>query len=97
MKDVLKMTHDEMGDVMETWNKGELDCFLVEITRDILRFKDEDGKPLVEKIRDTAGQVCSFISFSTMLSILIDLVNFCRKELVNGLPSVLWTWELQLL
>ncbi|KAJ3362391.1 6-phosphogluconate dehydrogenase, decarboxylating [Kappamyces sp. JEL0680] len=56
MKDVLKMPHDEMGDVMEEWNKGELDCFLVEITRDILRFKDEDGKPLVEKIRDTAGQ-----------------------------------------
>ena len=58
MKDVLKMSHDEMGDIMETWNKGELDCFLVEITRDILRFKDDDGKPLVEKIRDTAGQVC---------------------------------------
>jgi 6-phosphogluconate dehydrogenase len=56
MKDVLKMSHDEMGDVMAEWNKGELDCFLVEITRDILRFKDTDGKPLVEKIRDCAGQ-----------------------------------------
>lgn len=57
MKDILKMTPDQMGDVMEEWNKGELDCFLVEITRDILRFKDVDGTPLVEKIRDTAGQV----------------------------------------
>ncbi|KAI8904348.1 6-phosphogluconate dehydrogenase [Gorgonomyces haynaldii] len=56
MKDVLGLTHDEMGDVFEEWNKGELDSFLVEITRDIVRFKDDDGKPLVEKIRDTAGQ-----------------------------------------
>jgi 6-phosphogluconate dehydrogenase len=56
MKDVLNLSHDEMADVLAEWNKGELDCFLVEITRDILRFKDEDGKPLVPKIRDTAGQ-----------------------------------------
>ena len=85
MKDVLKMTHDEMGDVLETWNKGELDCFLVEITRDILRFKDDDGKPLVEKIRDTAGQV------------ILIIYTYCvyRKEPVNGLRSVLWISELQ--
>ena len=38
------------------WNKGELDSFLIEITRDILKFKDEKGEYLVEKIRDTAGQ-----------------------------------------
>lgn len=56
MKDILKISHAEMGDILEEWNKGELDCFLVEITRDILRYKDEDGTPLVEKIRDTAGQ-----------------------------------------
>jgi 6-phosphogluconate dehydrogenase len=59
MKDVLKLNHDQMGDIFEEWNKGELDCFLVEITRDIVRFKDTDGTPLVEKIRDTAGQVFS--------------------------------------
>lgn len=39
------------------WNKGELDSFLIEITKDILAFKDTDGSPLVEKIRDRAGQV----------------------------------------
>ena len=38
------------------WNKGELDSYLIEITRDILGFKDEDGQPLVDKILDTAGQ-----------------------------------------
>ncbi|KAJ3104233.1 6-phosphogluconate dehydrogenase, decarboxylating [Physocladia obscura] len=56
LKDVVGLTHDEMGEVFEEWNKGELDSFLIEITRDILRFKDTDGSPLVEKIRDTAGQ-----------------------------------------
>ena len=43
--------------VFEDWNKGELDSFLIEITKDILAFKDSDGTPLVEKIRDSAGQV----------------------------------------
>ncbi|CAO3629042.1 unnamed protein product [Cunninghamella blakesleeana] len=52
----LGLSHDEMADIFEEWNKGELDSFLIEITRDILRFKDTDGKPLVTKIRDTAGQ-----------------------------------------
>ncbi|RKO85444.1 6-phosphogluconate dehydrogenase, partial [Blyttiomyces helicus] len=56
LRDVVGLTHDEMGDVLEEWNKSELDSFLVEITRDILRFKDDNGKPLVESIRDTAGQ-----------------------------------------
>ncbi len=46
-----------MADVFTEWNQGELDSFLIEITRDILRYKDTDGSPLVEKIRDAAGQV----------------------------------------
>jgi len=45
-----------MGNVFDEWNKGQLGSYLIEITRDILRFKDEDGKPLAEKILDTAGQ-----------------------------------------
>lgn len=56
MKELLGMTPDEMHEVFKEWNKGELDSYLIEITRDILAFKDEDGKPLVEKILDTAGQ-----------------------------------------
>lgn len=36
----------EMADAFDEWNKGELDSFLIEITRDILRYKDADGKPL---------------------------------------------------
>ena len=56
MKDCLGMTPDEMAEVFKEWNKTELDSFLIEISADILAFKDTDGKPLVEKIRDAAGQ-----------------------------------------
>ena len=56
MKDLLGMNHDEMQKVFADWNEGELDSYLIEITRDILGYKDEDGKPLLEKILDTAGQ-----------------------------------------
>lgn len=56
MKDLLGMTADEMHEVFKDWNKGELDSYLIEITRDILAFKDADGLPLVDKILDTAGQ-----------------------------------------
>ena len=56
MKEVLGLSADEMHEVFKQWNTTELDSYLVEITRDILAYKDEDGSPLVEKILDTAGQ-----------------------------------------
>jgi 6-phosphogluconate dehydrogenase len=56
MRDLLHMTADEMHMVFREWNKGDLDSYLIEITRDILEYKDSDGKPLVDKILDTAGQ-----------------------------------------
>ena len=56
MKRGLGMTGKEMGDVFAQWNKGVLDSFLIEITRDILYFNDDDGTPLLEKIMDSAGQ-----------------------------------------
>ena len=46
----------EMADTLSEWNKGELDSFLIEISANILKYKDTDGLPLVEKIRDAAGQ-----------------------------------------
>lgn len=57
MKEALGLSPEEMGDIFEQWNKSELDSFLIEITKDILKFKDADGKALVEKILDSAGQV----------------------------------------
>jgi 6-phosphogluconate dehydrogenase len=56
LKEVVGLSADEMHEVFAEWNKGELDSYLIEITRDILAYKDEDGEPLVEKILDTAGQ-----------------------------------------
>ncbi len=56
MKELLGMSHDEMHEVFKKWNEGDLDSYLIEITRDILGYRDENGDPLVEKILDTAGQ-----------------------------------------
>ena len=56
MRDYLGMTYQDMHDTFAQWNQGELNSYLIEITRDILAFRDTDGAPLVEKILDTAGQ-----------------------------------------
>jgi 6-phosphogluconate dehydrogenase len=56
MKDGLGLDHDRMHEIFAEWNRGELDSYLIEITRDILGFRDEEGDPVVEKILDTAGQ-----------------------------------------
>lgn len=56
MKRVGGFTDKEIGEVFTKWNKGVLDSFLIEITRDILLYDDVDGTPLVEKILDSAGQ-----------------------------------------
>jgi 6-phosphogluconate dehydrogenase len=57
MKNVLGLTADEMHSVFDEWNKGELDSYLIEITRDIMAKKDDEtGKPMVEMILDAAGQ-----------------------------------------
>jgi len=56
MKDVLGMSNDEMHQAFKEWNEGELNSYLIEITADILKFKEEDGSYLVDNILDTAGQ-----------------------------------------
>ncbi|MDR1525212.1 MAG: decarboxylating NADP(+)-dependent phosphogluconate dehydrogenase [Tannerella sp.] len=56
MKDLLGMSAPEMHEVFKEWNSGELDSYLVEITRDILAYKNEEGETVVDKILDTAGQ-----------------------------------------
>jgi 6-phosphogluconate dehydrogenase len=56
LKHGLGLTAQEMHEVFAEWNQGELDSYLIEITRDILAYKDTDGAPLVDKILDTAGQ-----------------------------------------
>jgi len=56
MKMYLGMSNEEMHEVFKQWNEGELNSYLIEITRDILGFKDENGEYLIDKILDTAGQ-----------------------------------------
>ena len=56
LSDALGLTADELAGVFAEWNKGELDSYLIEISSQIFAFKDTDGKPLVDKILDTAGQ-----------------------------------------
>ncbi|MBO7738992.1 MAG: decarboxylating NADP(+)-dependent phosphogluconate dehydrogenase, partial [Oscillospiraceae bacterium] len=56
MRDGLGMSPEEMHEVFAEWNKTELDSYLIEITRDILGYKDENGETTVNYILDTAGQ-----------------------------------------
>jgi len=56
MRDGLGMTAEEMHEVFAQWNTTELDSYLIEITRDILGYKDEKGETVVNHILDTAGQ-----------------------------------------
>ena len=56
LKRGLDLSEDEIATIFDTWNKGVLDSFLIEITSNILRFKDDDGIPIVVKILDQAGQ-----------------------------------------
>ena len=56
MKEGLGLDPRRMHEIFAEWNEGELDSYLIEITRDILGFRDEQGEPILEKILDTAGQ-----------------------------------------
>ncbi len=52
----LGMDHEAMHDTFATWNQGRLDSYLIDITAEIMRERDVDGTPLLEKILDAAGQ-----------------------------------------
>ncbi len=56
MRTLLGMTADEMHAVFKEWSRGELKSYLIEITRDILAVRDDDGFALLDKILDKAGQ-----------------------------------------
>ena len=57
MKNLLAISNDEMSKIFSEWNKGELDSYLIEITADILKKKDDEtGKHVIDIILDRAGQ-----------------------------------------
>ncbi|MWP47728.1 NADP-dependent phosphogluconate dehydrogenase [Gilliamella sp. Pas-s27] len=55
LKHAVGLTNDELADVFADWNKGELDSYLIEITADIFKHKDENGNYLIDVILDAAG------------------------------------------
>ncbi len=56
LKELLALSADDMHDIFSRWNTGKLNSYLVEITADILAYRDPDGKPLLDRILDAAGQ-----------------------------------------
>ena len=56
LKNGLGIEGDELAQIFSEWNRGELSSFLIEITSDILAFKDAKDRRVVERIRDAAGQ-----------------------------------------
>lgn len=61
---------------MEEWNKTELDSYLIEISAAILQYQDNKNEYLVEKIRDTAGQVSEYREFEDRLPLFLALNIF---------------------
>lgn len=83
LKNVLGLTNDELHNVFSEWNKGDLDSYLIEITRDILAKKDETNPStyVVDHIRDSAGQkgtgkwtVVSALDFGVPLTLISEAV-----------------------
>ena len=81
MREGLGLSPAEMQDILDEWNKGKLESYLIEITRDILRYKDQDGEPLVEKILDVAEQKgtgkwagISALDMGTPLTMVVEAV-----------------------
>lgn len=56
LRDGLKLNASDIGDVFAEWNQGDLKSYLIEIAAHVLKFKDSDGNPLIDKILDSAGQ-----------------------------------------
>ena len=56
MKEGLGLSNDEMSAVFGRWNSGVLESYLIEITRDILAYRDAEGQAVVDSILDSAGQ-----------------------------------------
>lgn len=56
LRKILSCSFEEMHSIFNEWNKGVLNSFLIEITSQIFTHRDTDGKPLLDKILDVAGQ-----------------------------------------
>lgn len=52
----LRLNADQLAHIFASWNEGKLNSYLIEITSKVFSEKDEDGKPVLDKILDVAGQ-----------------------------------------
>ena len=98
MLDTGAFTYEEMADIFDEWNRAELDSYLIQITGEILRYNDTDGKPMVTKILDSAGQkgtgkwtVVSALDHGVPLSLIGESVfsrflSSMKKERVVAAP-----------
>jgi 6-phosphogluconate dehydrogenase len=81
LHDGLGLSPEQMSQILDKWNRGKLESYLIEITRDIVGFKDEGGSPLVEKILDAAEQkgtgkwtVISALDMGVPLTMVVEAV-----------------------
>eukprot|EP00013_Stygamoeba_regulata_P021163 CAMPEP_0177657938 /NCGR_PEP_ID=MMETSP0447-20121125/16514_1 /TAXON_ID=0 /ORGANISM="Stygamoeba regulata, Strain BSH-02190019" /LENGTH=464 /DNA_ID=CAMNT_0019162451 /DNA_START=94 /DNA_END=1488 /DNA_ORIENTATION=- len=83
MREVLRMSNEEMSETFAEWNKGDLDSYLIEITRDILQKKDEEdsSKYVIDTIVDAAGQkgtgkwtAINALDFGTPVTLIAEAV-----------------------
>lgn len=81
LRDALGHDHEQMAALFRQWNEGELDSYLIEITGDILAYRDADGEVLLEHIKDTAGQKgtgkwtgISALQFGVPVSLIVEAV-----------------------
>ena len=88
MRDYLGMTNDEMHDVFAEWNEGELDSYLIEITRDILAYRDENGDAVVDQILDAAGRKASKWTAITALDEGISLTLIAEAVFARCLSAI---------
>jgi 6-phosphogluconate dehydrogenase len=89
MKDLYGLSADEMHTVFRDWNEGELNSYLIEITRDILAYRDESGKPLIDSILDAAGQKGTGKWTSvTALDLGIPLTLICESVFARSLSAM---------
>lgn len=56
LRNRLGMDNESLASLFESWNRGELNSYLIGITAEIFRFKDDDGAYLLDRIRDVARQ-----------------------------------------
>ena len=87
MKTLLKLDNERIADIFDNWNKGILESYLIEITADIFRKKDDSGKYVIDLILDRAGQKGTGKWTGNFVLYFLYLIKKKKQ------PSLLWILE----